>query len=404
MSKNTQSCSVHYVYRLFDPRSPETTRYIGRSSCPPKRLKTHISGSYKKQTYKDNWIQSLLTINIQPSIEVISSGSPKYIKNLENKEIYKRSKINSKLTNSLASFHKKSLARETKEVLGVYQSNQRWIASITLDYEAQYLGSFKSKNAARRHYDSVARYYLGNQAKTNFEGISSFSIEKAKDISNKVLRSLEFKSPYRGITWEKKSQVYKIFVPNQNPPVYITSHKDLKEAKKIQNEYLGGKSIEYLRSQQTSPSKTLYSKYRGVSFNKKDNRFVVNIKLPDTKSYKFLANFKTNEEAKVWHDRVAGYYNLKVNETPDYTISFVDAKSKIRSERNTENKYIGVGRSGRKYTAKISLKGTSIHLGSYNTEKEALYVADAVRNYYGLVNNRTTTDKLSVEQIKDKLK
>ena len=389
-------CDIHYVYVLLDPRSDNTIRYVGRSCNPEDRYKSHLLSAKKKSTYKQNWINSLLVENIKPLLKVIFSSDPKTVKVEETRLIRKESKVNSKLTNSSTSFHKKSLVREKRDVVGVHLLKQRWAAYITLDYQIHYLGSFKSKNAARRHYDSVARYYLGNQAKTNFEGISSFSIEKAKEISNKVLRILNYKSPYKGITWDSKWETYKIFDPNQKPSTYITSEKDLEKARQIQLDYLNGKTIEQIQSEKVIAHR---NKYRGVSFSERDQAYLVTLKLPGENKYKLLAQFSDEEKAKEWHDVVASYYNLPINEEPLKSFSFEEAKKQIRLDRGQHSKYKGVGSYRDKFIAKISLKGKSIHLGIYNTEEEAVYIADAVRNYYNLPNNNTTEDKLSIEQV-----
>lgn len=58
------------VYGLVDHFGK--VRYIGFTSQPlERRLRDHINGSKYRRTYKDNWIQSLLAIGVEPTIKVI---------------------------------------------------------------------------------------------------------------------------------------------------------------------------------------------------------------------------------------------------------------------------------------------------------------------------------------------
>jgi hypothetical protein len=142
------------------------------------------------------------------------------------------------------------------------------------------------------------------------------------------------------------------------------------------------------------------SKYYGVGFSKNDNKFISWIQLDNCR---FIGGFKNEKEAALWHDRVAAYYGLDVNDTPDFTCSLEDARTKIQQERN-KNGYIGVNqtKSG-KYSASIVLDRKDNYLGSFDTPEEAAYYADATRNFYNLTNNQTTEDRLSLEEARLKI-
>jgi len=59
-----------FIYALRDPVSGEI-RYIGKSTNPIKRLRTHIEQSHQKNTHKECWIIGLLNIGLKPDIEIL---------------------------------------------------------------------------------------------------------------------------------------------------------------------------------------------------------------------------------------------------------------------------------------------------------------------------------------------
>ena len=75
------------LYKLSDPRYPDDIRYIGQTSKSLKnRLSIHISPkSLISKTHKNNWIKSLLDINILPSITLLEEVS---IEEWNTKEIF----------------------------------------------------------------------------------------------------------------------------------------------------------------------------------------------------------------------------------------------------------------------------------------------------------------------------
>ncbi len=59
-----------FIYTLSDPIT-EKIRYVGKSNDPKKRLYDHIKLCKLSFTYKNNWIKSLLNINMTPILNVI---------------------------------------------------------------------------------------------------------------------------------------------------------------------------------------------------------------------------------------------------------------------------------------------------------------------------------------------
>ena len=59
-----------YIYTLSDPRT-NIIRYVGKTNNIKNRLKSHICQSKKSRTHKDNWVNSLLKLNLKPIIEIL---------------------------------------------------------------------------------------------------------------------------------------------------------------------------------------------------------------------------------------------------------------------------------------------------------------------------------------------
>jgi hypothetical protein len=82
---NTNNQEKNFIYSLSDPRTGEI-RYIGKTNNIKKRLKRHLSNdSLNDNTYRSNWIISLLRDEIVPEIKVVGEF-PK--EDINEKEIY----------------------------------------------------------------------------------------------------------------------------------------------------------------------------------------------------------------------------------------------------------------------------------------------------------------------------
>jgi group I intron endonuclease len=81
-----EKVGITYIYCLKDPNTLEI-RYIGKSNNPNKRFIQHKidSKNYKIKFYKNNWINQLLNIGLEPILEILEQVS---INNWKEREIY----------------------------------------------------------------------------------------------------------------------------------------------------------------------------------------------------------------------------------------------------------------------------------------------------------------------------
>lgn len=87
-----------FIYILKDPITLEI-KYVGKSDNPNLRLIEHIRKSKYKQTYKNNWINSLLNVGLKPLLEIVEEAQISKWGDYEKKWITHYKNIGCKLTN-----------------------------------------------------------------------------------------------------------------------------------------------------------------------------------------------------------------------------------------------------------------------------------------------------------------
>lgn len=419
-----RACEISYIYVLKDLSN--NVRYVGQSVEPGNRFTAHTKDPY--DNYKSRWLKKLGCAPIQ---EVIESAPKKLITERENYWIDYYSRLGCRITNSAPGNDTRTTQQLRQDKLnkfgriGVRKQKKNWLAFYRLNGKPEYLGSFKSKIVAQKHYDNVARYYEKFPV-TNFSGTVAYPIEKAKVIGNKVNRKASTGSYYDGIYFDKEAKRFKvrIFLPLEKKFIYVSSFKEESEAlyyrdrvalslgvttyKYHNEESMTVKEVQELTKRSQPPRKRRVATkvknnqgYRGVHYLTDKESFAASIIINGEKNF-IAGGFKDAIDAAKWYDRVAKYYDLKVNEEPDFTCSVEEAKQLIRKER-TELGTIGVAQVGKRFTARFRFDGEDHYIGIFPKIEDATYYSDAVRNYYGLTNNNTTTDKLSLEEAKAKI-
>jgi len=59
-----------FIYGLVDPLKNQL-KYVGKSVNPNNRYRKHLQESWKKQTYKDKWINNLIENHLKPELLII---------------------------------------------------------------------------------------------------------------------------------------------------------------------------------------------------------------------------------------------------------------------------------------------------------------------------------------------
>jgi hypothetical protein len=133
------------IYRLYDPREPNLTRYIGKTYQKDirSRLNQHICHSKRKQYYSSRWIRSILKDDIRPKLEVLEECP---IENWEERERYYIDKYNNgKLTNIEPGGNSTTIREYSR--IGTTR-NAKPIIQMDLDYNI--INIFKSCSEASR--------------------------------------------------------------------------------------------------------------------------------------------------------------------------------------------------------------------------------------------------------------
>lgn len=86
-----------YIYALIDPRT-DYIRYIGKTCNIKERFSKHKTTAKYCRTHKENWINSLQKIGLQPRIKILISTFENLLNNLEI-ELIKHYKQFCKLVN-----------------------------------------------------------------------------------------------------------------------------------------------------------------------------------------------------------------------------------------------------------------------------------------------------------------
>jgi hypothetical protein len=64
---------MHYIYHLIDPITKKV-RYVGKSTNPKSRLRSHIKESTERQnTQKKKWIYELINQGLEPIIVIVAT-------------------------------------------------------------------------------------------------------------------------------------------------------------------------------------------------------------------------------------------------------------------------------------------------------------------------------------------
>jgi hypothetical protein len=69
-----QSAKPWFIYALKDPRD-ERIRYVGWTSNPKARLRTHRHDAQRGKYHRANWLRSLYSIGLEPQLQILEEGT-----------------------------------------------------------------------------------------------------------------------------------------------------------------------------------------------------------------------------------------------------------------------------------------------------------------------------------------
>lgn len=73
-----------WIYVLLDPRDG-SNKYVGMTKNPNRRLREHISDSKRENTKKGNWIRKLISLGLEPKLQILEETN---VSNCERLESY----------------------------------------------------------------------------------------------------------------------------------------------------------------------------------------------------------------------------------------------------------------------------------------------------------------------------
>lgn len=424
------------IYALLEPET-KIVRYVGKTTREPKRrLYEHIRNlSYN--TYKTNWVKSLLKDGKEPILAVLETCD--YSNWIERERFWidyylkngEKSLTNLTLGGDYGSIpwtveRKKSRkANYSSLYLGVIKSKNGWYAGINLNGKRIHLGCFESEDEAARIYDAVARFYLKEKAQTNFEGEESFSVEVANRLSEE--RQLaKNKTGYKGV-YQTLNKFKKY-----DCTVYITKGKaaslgcytSAKAAARVYDWYCVTNNLDRILNfpedkeislvKGSKAYETRYeektSKYAGIYYVIAIKRWLVSFDIGGKRKY-FGSYFIEEDAAKVHDyvclefklDRPLHFNNAKIYEEgqilyKNRNIGRREANSTLRNKRTrlsqgnaynprkAHSEYLGVSwnKPKEKYVATIRYQARTILLATFDSPDRCAYYYDcAALHYFG---------------------
>lgn len=204
------------IYVLKDPQDG-SVRYVGKSNETrvSKRLNEHCQAKrLKVNRYKENWIKSLLLVDLKPVLEIIETCTSRNWQHREKYWIKYYRKLSGNLTNdtdggngslcirsrkhsvenrekisrtlkeyfedkdnlkqcSSAGLKCRGVKKNRRNLSSIYTGvirvkNGPWQAHISVNYKSMYLGSYHNEILAAESYDKASLHLYGKDVKLNF--------------------------------------------------------------------------------------------------------------------------------------------------------------------------------------------------------------------------------------------
>jgi hypothetical protein len=203
------------------------------------------------------------------------------------------------------------MERQTPTYRGVcWEKNiNKWKAQIKYDGKNRHLGCFEDEEEAAKAYDKVARAQHGEtpqrfRMQLNFPTKKEHAAEEAKQ--QRWIKCAEAGSKYRGVCWQKSSSKWEAAIRHDRKKHNLGCFEDEEEAARAYDRaataHKGEKAqLNFPAEGESGPR--LSSKYRGVCWEKNNNKWKAQIKYDGKPHY--LGCFEAEEEAAKAYDRAA---------------------------------------------------------------------------------------------------
>jgi len=352
-----------YIYKLVDPRNNEP-RYIGWTINLENRLKNHLFPSYlKRRTHKNNWIKFLLSLGLQPLIEIIEKVPLDNWKESEIKWIRSYRLEGYNLTNST-------------------------------DGGEGMLGHVPSEETLKKMSDVQKGKHLSDETKEKLR-ITSSNRRHTEEEKRKISEGNKGKT-YSQETLKRMSEAHKGWVPSDE------------SRKKMSDSQLGRKHPEEVKSKISASN---MGRMDGVGKKKGKNNKYCGVRKISQTTYEarigyegksiVLGNFIFEEDAaKAYNDKAIELYGEKaklniIDENAEIPVIPKRNQDKLGKKPNikTSSQYIGVSwdKRGSKWVSYISVNSKRKFLGYFKNEIDAAIIYNsAAILYYGesaILNN-----------------
>jgi uncharacterized membrane-anchored protein len=199
------------------------------------------------------------------------------------------------------------VGKQSSQYRGVIWNKNRskWIASITYDGKLHHRGYFEDEEEAARAYDKAARAHHREKAQLNFPTKKEQAEEEAKQ--QRWIKFGEAGSKYQGVSWAKSTNKWRATISYDGKKRHhLGCFEDEEEAGRVYDKAARaqhGKKAQLNFPAEGESGLRKSSKYRGVSWKKRDAKWVARIAY-DSENHR-LGCFEDEEEAARTYDRAA---------------------------------------------------------------------------------------------------
>lgn len=272
------------------------------------------------------------------------------------------------------------------QYLGITFNKNSWIVRAYIQGKRLEIARVKNQITAARLYDAVVRYHHEFPI-TNFEGITSWSIDNVKEIA-KYLTSKRQSSPYTGVYFYKNQNKWKANVQIKAVNYSIGSFNTDKEAAIIADactryyfphrntNFPGDLKLSVEEARVFCRQKEKTSKYKGVSYCTTHRKFVTTLS-HENKNIRILSSLNEKECAIAYDKHVLRYKlekHLNFPENKELYLKEIAEEGEDGGYKKTVNrsKYFGICLDHNKWRAIVKRQ----HLGHYKTEQQAAKAVD----------------------------